>query len=85
MVELKTVKISDKGQICIPKDVRNEMKIAVGETLIMIVEKDKIILEKSISIKRKLKMGEGLETMLMSEESLKKDWDNKYDERWNKC
>ena len=85
MVELKTVKISDKGQISIPKDVRNEMKIAVGETLIMIVEKDKIILEKSISIKRKLKMGEGLETMLMSEESLKKDWDNKYDERWNKC
>lgn len=23
-------------------------------------------------------------TMLLSEETLKKDWDNKYDERWNK-
>jgi hypothetical protein len=26
---------------------------------------------------------ESLETMLMSEEVLKKDWDNEYDERWN--
>lgn len=28
---------------------------------------------------------ESLVTMLLSEETLKKDWDNKYDERWNKC
>ena len=27
---------------------------------------------------------ESLVTMLLSEETLKKDWDNKYDERWNK-
>ena len=27
---------------------------------------------------------ESLATMLISEESLKKDGDNKYDERWNK-
>ena len=27
---------------------------------------------------------ESLATMLLSEETLKKDWNNKYDERWNK-
>lgn len=27
---------------------------------------------------------EGKETMKMSEHVLKKDWDNKYDELWNK-
>jgi len=27
---------------------------------------------------------EGKITMLMSERVLRKDWDNKYDERWNK-
>ena len=42
-------------------------------------------------MKRKLKLlknlninGESLGVMLLSEETLKKDWDNKYDERWNK-
>lgn len=83
MAEIKTVKITDKGQISIPKDVRREMKLVEGETLVMIVERDKIILEKASSIKRKLKLKEGLKTMIMSEESLKRDWDNAYDERWN--
>lgn len=27
---------------------------------------------------------ESIANMLLSEETLKKDWDNKYDERWNK-
>ena len=27
---------------------------------------------------------ESLGTMMLSEETLIKDWDNKYDERWNK-
>ena len=27
---------------------------------------------------------EYLGTMMLSEETLKKDWDNNYDERWNK-
>ncbi len=27
---------------------------------------------------------EPLVTMILSEETLKKDWNNKYDERWNK-
>ena len=84
MAEIKTVKITDKGQISIPKDVRNEMHLTEGETLVMIVEHDKIVLEKSSTIKRKLKLQEGTKTMIMSEETLKKDWDNRYDERWNK-
>ena len=27
---------------------------------------------------------ESIEVMLLSQESLNKDWSNKYDERWNK-
>ena len=34
---------------------------------------------KNIKISR-----ESMLSMLLSEETLKKDWDNKYDERWNK-
>jgi AbrB family looped-hinge helix DNA binding protein len=80
-MEVKTVKISDKGQISIPKDVREEMKLKEGETLIMISERDKITLKRAADfVSRK----EGANTMLASESVLKKDWDNKYDERWNK-
>jgi AbrB family looped-hinge helix DNA binding protein len=84
MTEIKTVKISEKGQISIPKDIRNLMKLKEGETLLMITDNDRIIIEKSANIKKKLKLTEGTKTMIMSEESLKKDWDNEYDEKWDK-
>jgi len=84
MTEIKTVKISEKGQISIPKDIRNLMKLKEGETLMMITDNDRIIIEKSANIKKKLKLTEGTKTMIMSEESLKKDWDNEYDEKWDK-
>ena len=84
MDDIKTVKISDKGQISIPKDIRNELNLKEGETLIMITDGKKILLEKKDVFIKKLRTDEGKDTMIMSEHVLKKDWDNKYDERWNK-
>ena len=46
MEQIKTVKISDKGQISIPKDIREELNLKEGETLILITDGEKIILEK---------------------------------------
>lgn len=80
-MEVKTVKISDKGQISIPKDIREEMKLKQGETLIMIAENNRIVLSRA---KDFVGNREGVNTMLASEGALKKDWDNKYDDRWNK-
>ncbi len=82
MTEIKTVKISDKGQISIPKDIREDMKLKKGETLVMISDGEKIVMQKPEKLVKSL--GEGEKTMIMSEHALKKDWDNKYDERWNK-
>ncbi len=62
---------------------RSEFKKIIGALLsiicilISIVVLSKIIIEK-------IKLSEGKRTMIMSENVLKKDWDNKYDERWNK-
>lgn len=83
-MEVKTVKISGKGQISIPKDVREDMKLKEGETLLMTSDGKKIVLQRKEILIRKLKRGEGEKTMIMSEHALKKDWDNEYDERWNK-
>ncbi len=82
MDDIKTVKISDKGQISIPKDIRDELNLKEGETLIMISDGKKIVIEKKARIMEKI--NESKETMHMSEHVLKKDWDNEYDERWNK-
>lgn len=84
MEEIKTVKISGKGQISIPKDIREEMHLKEGETLVMITDGKKIVLEKKDAIMKSLKPSEGIRTMIMSEHVLKKDWDNEYDERWNR-
>jgi AbrB family looped-hinge helix DNA binding protein len=84
MEDIKTVKISDKGQISIPKDIREALNLKEGETLIMITDGKKITLEKKDSLMKKIRSHEGKDNMLMSEHVLKKDWDNDYDERWNK-
>jgi AbrB family looped-hinge helix DNA binding protein len=43
---LKTVKVSEKGQIAIPREIRKEMEIEKGDQLIIIEDKGKMIVEK---------------------------------------
>ncbi|MBI2670591.1 AbrB/MazE/SpoVT family DNA-binding domain-containing protein [Candidatus Woesearchaeota archaeon] len=74
MTEIITV--GEKGQIVIPKKIREELKIIKGTKLIITEDKDKI------SIKP-IKIDERHLLMLLSETSLKKTWNNKYDERWD--
>ena len=76
---LKTVKVSDKGQIAIPLDVREEAGIDKGDTLIIIQEEGKLLLEKTSE-----KMKDDFKDILkLSEHSLKEVWDNKQDDIWN--
>ena len=44
---IKTVKVSDKGQISIPTDFRALAGINKGDTLIMLQDKGKILIEKT--------------------------------------
>ena len=70
------ITVGEKGQIVIPKKIREELKIIKGTKLIITEDKDKI------SIKP-IKIDERHLLMLLSETSLKKAWNNKYDERWD--
>lgn len=74
MTELIT--IGENGQVVIPKKFREDLKLHKGTQLLVSEEKDKIIL-KPITLDEKHLF------MLLSESSLKKVWDNKYDERWD--
>ena len=82
-VEIRTVKVSDKGQVSIPKDIRRNMKIKKGDNLVMMVKGSKIVLEKSEKIALLLD-GEFKDVEAFAEHSLKGVLDNQYDKVWNK-
>ena len=72
----EVITIGEKGQIVIPKKIRNDFKLDKGTKLLIMEEKGKITI-KPIRLDGKHLF------MLLSEKSLKKTWDNIYDERWN--
>jgi AbrB family looped-hinge helix DNA binding protein len=49
---MKTLTISQKGQVAIPKEVRETLHIKAGDQLSFRVEKGKIILEPAVNIPR---------------------------------
>lgn len=74
MTDLVTV--GEKGQIVIPKKIREDFKIGKGTKLLISEDKEKITLKPA-------KLTEKHLLMLLGETSLKKTWDNPYDERWD--
>ena len=66
-MQIDTTKMSSRGQVVIPLDMRKD--INEGDKLIVIRKDDEIILKKSIP-----------ETALMSERSLAKTWLSKEDD-----
>ena len=84
-MDIKTIKLSEKGQISIPKDIRKGMHLKKGDKLVLITKGEQLILQKADMMLKNLNIDkESIGTMMLSEDTLKKDWDNKYDERWNK-
>jgi AbrB family looped-hinge helix DNA binding protein len=82
MTLVKTVKVSEKGQIAIPLDVRNAAGIAQGDELVIIEDEGKILLEKPKVVAQK--MEDNFKDILRySEESLKEIWDNEADDIWS--
>ena len=66
-MQIDTTKMSSRGQVVIPLDMRKDIK--EGDKLIVIRKDDEIILKKSIP-----------ETALLSEKSLSRAWLSKEDE-----
>lgn len=83
MAEMTAVKVSEKGQIAIPADIRETIGIKAGDTLILIQDKDKILLQKTTLAAKRLK-NEFLPLIKASERVAKKFWGTKADEHWDK-
>ena len=73
-MEIKTVKITEKGQIAIPKDIRELEGFEEGDKVAILAFEDRIELR---SLKQ---FNERMFTALASEKTLAKDWLSTEDE-----
>lgn len=81
-MELTTVKVSEKGQIAIPSDVRKSAGIKKGDVLIVIEDNGKILLQKAQRVAKKTK-SEFEPLLKQSEAVAKKFWGTKADDVWD--
>ena len=77
LIEVKTAKITEKGQIAIPKDIREMEGFKKGSKVVILAFEDRIELRPMKQIHEKMF------TALASEKSLAKDWNSKEaEEAW---
>jgi AbrB family looped-hinge helix DNA binding protein len=80
--KLKTVSVSEKGQIAIPREIRDMMGIRKGDRLLLTAIKKRILIEKSETITKKME-DDFSHLKMLSEKSAKKLWDNNDDKIWD--
>lgn len=80
--ELETVTVSEKGQLAIPVDIRRKLNIKKGDKLLIIVHGNKVMMEKSDAISKRVKEDFG-HLLKLSENTAKKLWDNDKDAVWD--
>ena len=73
--EIKTIKITEKGQICIPREARDLAGFEEGSKVNLIVYSDKVEIRPM-----KKSMSDAMMAMLASEPVLAKNWLSKEDE-----
>ena len=74
LIEVKTAKITEKGQIAIPKDIRDIEGFKEGSKVAILAYEDRI------ELRPMKQVSERMFTALASEKSLAKDWNSKEDE-----
>lgn len=82
MTLVKTVKVSDKGQIAIPIDIRQAAGIEKGDDLVIVEENGRILLEKTTIVSARI-ADDFKDLLNHSEHSLKEVWDNPEDDIWD--
>ena len=79
---VKTVKITDKGQITLPADTMRAMNLRRGAELVLVQEGDRIVLVRASRVGKQIvdEFG-GWEEL--SAPAFAELWDNEADEVWN--
>ena len=80
--DLKTVTISQKGQITIPRNLQRKMGIKKGDRFILVARGGNIMLKRTPAIIKSIE-DDFSDIIAISEHSLRKLWLNKEDDIWN--
>lgn len=80
---LRTVNVSEKGQIAIPKEIRELLGIKKGDRLVLTAKNKKLLIQKASNLAKQTE-NDFDDLIDYSELSLKKLWLNKKDDVWNK-
>lgn len=75
-METKIIKITDKGQISIPVEIRRAVGISEGDELVVVHSNGRICMEK-------VKTSNFRDLLKHSEKVAEKLWSNKEDEIWD--
>ena len=75
LIEIKTATITEKGQIALPKKIRDKKGFKVGTKVAILSFEDRIEI---LPLK---KISERMETAYLSEKILSKDWNSKEDDK----
>lgn len=79
---IMTIRVSDKGQICLPSVIRQKLNIEKGDDLVLFEIGGKILLEKSARVIEKMR-DDFEDVLYFSEASLGEVWDNDEDDVWS--
>ncbi|MBI3623845.1 AbrB/MazE/SpoVT family DNA-binding domain-containing protein [Candidatus Pacearchaeota archaeon] len=75
-MEIKIIKVTDKGQISLPIGFRESLNIKQGDDLVVTKNKDALII-------KRIKSDDFSDLLKHSEKVASKLWNNKEDEVWN--
>ncbi len=79
---MHTPRVSSKGQIVIPKDVRKRHRLDRDKDLVLLEEGDALILRKKANVEKVLK-DRFYPLIRASAEGLAQLWENSEDDVWN--
>jgi AbrB family looped-hinge helix DNA binding protein len=79
---VKTIRVSAKGQIALPKELREESGIKEGDTLIAYEDRGRILLQKAHDVAEKAE-DDFRDLKKMSELTARKFWSSPEDDVWD--
>ena len=81
LIEVKTAKITGKGQIAIPKDIRELEGFNEGDKIAVLAYEDHVELRPLKQLRKLDFSKESMQTALASEKVLAKDWNSKEEDK----